>query len=200
MDYIICNKNTAIRIVDGKIVTCSRKDAQRFDSGKAKNVLGNLPKTMKKFHFKIESVPEISPGNPDPEPTTVPAEESPPKVITNEFYSLPSQVSRWVEKVKTYNGLIQEASERKEVLLADLSNIDKRKANIEHEIEFIHKPNACAGYKLFRQLKDTMEERRAIKDEILIVDVILTSKVENLTGEYMDKTVEGLQHRKYTYR
>lgn len=200
MDYIIGNKNVAVKVVEGRTVTCSRKDAQRFEYGKAKNVLGNLPKTLKKFHFKIEAIPEIKQKSvinilkkDDPPPEL-------PKVTTNESYILPEQVNRWVDKVKSYNGLVQEASDRKETLLVELSNIDKQISDLEHEIEFVNKPNACMGYKMFRQLKDALIERRTIKDEIIVVGAILNSKVGSLTGEYMDKTVEGLQHRKYKYR
>ena len=67
MDYIITtsNKKNFIRLNNnGTPEVCSSKyDAQKFEYSKAKNLLEHLPRTMTKFHFRVEAVPEIAPKN-----------------------------------------------------------------------------------------------------------------------------------------
>lgn len=43
----------------GVPVTCAKSRAQRFESSKARNLVDNLPKTLKRFHFRVEAFPEI---------------------------------------------------------------------------------------------------------------------------------------------
>lgn len=62
MDYVITNSNNKVFIrlgENGFPETCAKQKAQRFKSSKARNILDNLPKTMKKFHFRVEPIPEI---------------------------------------------------------------------------------------------------------------------------------------------
>ena len=65
MDYVIVSpsRNQYIRIdADGRPVTCGKTQMQRFEYSKARNLLENLPKSMKRLHFKVEAVPEIKPA------------------------------------------------------------------------------------------------------------------------------------------
>lgn len=62
MDYVIKNhKNVYIRLGDnGKPVTCVEHAKMVFEHSKAKNILDNLPKTLKKLNFRVEAVPDIT--------------------------------------------------------------------------------------------------------------------------------------------
>ena len=61
LEYVITNnQKTFIRLNDsGTPVTCGKNDSQRFEYSKARNIVEHLPKTLKKFHFKVQAVPEI---------------------------------------------------------------------------------------------------------------------------------------------
>ena len=47
-----------------------------------------------------------------------------------------------------------------------LSEIDKLKNELEHQIENDKKVNACQGYKYFKAQKDIYEKRRVIKENL----------------------------------
>ena len=62
MDYEIVSSNKRVYIRldnNGKPVTCARDARMRFDRTKARNILNMLPKPLKKFHFRMEAIPEI---------------------------------------------------------------------------------------------------------------------------------------------
>ena len=52
------------------------------------------------------------------------------------------------------------------LLNKSLSEIDKLKNELEHQIENDKKVNACQGYKYFKAQKDIYEKRRAIKENL----------------------------------
>ncbi len=57
MDCYITNGKIYIRLNNkGQPETCARVDAQKFSKEKGENILRNLPKTMKKFHFKLKII------------------------------------------------------------------------------------------------------------------------------------------------
>ena len=53
-----------------------------------------------------------------------------------------------------------------QLLNKSLSEIDKLKNELEHQIENDKKVNACQGYKYFKAQKDIYEKRRAIKENL----------------------------------
>ena len=62
MDYVITNptKKLFIRLnKNGAPETCGEQMAQRFESSKARNIVDHLPKTMTKFNFVVEPIPEL---------------------------------------------------------------------------------------------------------------------------------------------
>ena len=62
-----------------------------------------------------------------------------------------------------------ELKKRKHMLNLELSTADKKKTDIEHYIEF-YQLSASQGYKVAKMLKDCLEERRNIKNELQIID------------------------------
>ena len=82
MDYVIKNnKKVYIRVKNGRAETCSENLKGVFSEHKAKNILNSLPKTLRRYHFYVEAIPDIA-----------------PKVKENKVYEIPEEVSRWINK------------------------------------------------------------------------------------------------------
>ena len=61
MDYMICNnRRVYIRLAEnGRPETCGERDCGRVEYSKARNIVDNLPKILKKMNFKVEAIPDI---------------------------------------------------------------------------------------------------------------------------------------------
>lgn len=201
MDYIITNRKEAIRLDPaGRPCTCNHKAAQRFPKEKARHIKAHLPKTLQRFHFQVERAGEETVNVPDVDPQTVniPGES---KVIMNTYRAgVPSCVQAWVNKVKSFNGLAKEAEQRKEFLNGKLSDTDKEIENVKHEIEFSQNMNVCDGYSEYKKMRELLRKRREIKDELFIVNLILSSNLSAVSQNQIERSAEGLANRKYKYR
>lgn len=63
MDYLITNPSGKVFIRldnNGKPETCCKEMAQKFERSKAMNIVDNLPKTLRRFRFKTQAIPEIT--------------------------------------------------------------------------------------------------------------------------------------------
>ena len=178
----------------GHPVTCSKQNRQKFEYRKACNVLAHLPKTLHKFHFKVEPVREQTKS-----PPTKEEKERFRRVIDNQ-YIIPAEVQDWLNRVQECNGLAKDAASRKSELIQKLSNVDKELSNCLHEIELSKDMNACNGFKAYRQTKNILQKRRLIKDELSVVDSILTSNLQSIATDRIQKVVDGLGKRKFTFR
>ena len=193
LDYVIRNnKNVYIRLGDkGKPVTCVESAKMTFEHSKALNILDNLPKTLKKLNFKVEAIPDIEQKN-----KTTQVE----KTVIHKEYTPPESVTRWIEKFGVCDDVIQEARDRKEELIAALSNTDKELSNTLHKIELGKSKNACEGFKEYKELKSILDKRRNIKDELMIISSVLHMDFKSFDGEIISKAVAGLAKRKFTMR
>ena len=193
MDYIIRNnKNVCIRLNDnGTPETCGRNMAQRFENSKARNILDHLPKTMKKFHFRVEAIPDEIIHKP---------EIVKENVIVESHHTVPEAVKIWVSRVKNCNDLAQDATKRKEELLKALSNVDRDLSNHLHKIEFTKWKNGSEGYKAYKAVKIILERRRRIKDELIIVQSILSSNLESMAANHVEKVANNLSNRIFSMR
>lgn len=195
MKYVIKNnKNLYIRLnEDGRPVTCTKQNKSLFEYSKAKNILGNLPKTLKRMHFKVEAIPDINPkdsNQTNPEP----------KVIQKENYIVSENVTRWVEKFGICDDILNEAQQRKEELITELSKVDREFSNIIHKIEFENKIDLYGGWIERNDIKANRKKRRDIKDELLIISNVLRIDFRNLSSENVNKAIAGLANRKFTLR
>lgn len=196
MDYVITNPTNKIFIrldSKGSPQTCVSQMAQRFEFSKAKNILTNLPKTLKNFGFRVEPVPEIPIKNSE-------KEKAEPKVLQKDNYIVSENISRWIEKFGMCDDIIKEARERKEELIAELSNVDKEISNIIHQIELEDSVDLYRGWLERNQIKAARERRRTIKDELIIISSVLKADFRNLDRNNVRKSVEGLSNRKFTLR
>lgn len=113
--------------------------------------------------------------------------------------SIADNIQLWIDRVSDMNGLAVDASNRKDVLLQQLSDIDKEISDIMHYIEF-SKLNAAQGYKAFKMIKDRRIKRRSIKNELNIVEVILSKKFNDSISKEIMKAVENMDKRTYEPR
>lgn len=105
----------------------------------------------------------------------------------------------WLDKVSGLNGLRNDATNRKEELCKQLSNVDKELSDINHYIEFCNL-NAAQGYKAYKMVKERRIKRRIIKNELVIVDIILEKNISDSMTEEIEKAIRNLDERTYTPR
>lgn len=196
MDYIIKNhKNVYIRLnSNGKPVTCTEHQKTLFEESKAKNIIDNLPNTLKKLKFKIEAVPDII------NLSDVHSENNVTRVLQTENYIVSDQIKKWIEKFGICDDILKEAKKRKDELNIIISNYDRAISNWLHEVEIEKKKNACRGYLKYIDVKEIVDKRRVAKDEWIIINNILQMDFRNLDKEVVSKAVAGLAKRKFTYR
>lgn len=192
MQYMIKNKRSVYIRLDGngRAVTCFEKQKGTFEYSKACNIVKSLPKHLKKMGFQVEGIPDIP----------APAKKN-AKVIKSDHYEPSVNVVRWVEKIGTASDILHEAIDRDEDLRRQLSNIDKERMNLLHEIELKSSFDMYSAWKMLKELQKNAKERRDIKDEMLILSNIIRSfDHEQISRKRIAHNIEGLKKRKYTYR
>ena len=122
MDYVIKNdRNLYIRLnKQGLPVSCGQSNKGLFTNDKARNIVDNLPKHLKKLRFKVEAIPD----------TVKPKVVETPKVLVKDAYEQAIGISSWLNKFGEYSKTIDEAKSRKEdLLLSKEEVIPKRITN-----------------------------------------------------------------------
>lgn len=194
LDYCIKNhKNVYIKLNDnGQPVTCSESFKGLFAEHKAKNILNSLPKTLRKMNFRVIAIPDIKPKEEVKEET---------KVIQNGTYIISEDISRWIDKFGACSDILEEAKQRENELISTLDNVDKEFLNILHTIELEKSKDMYGGWQQYKYIKENREKRRKYKDELLIVqDVLKEINPNYLHRERVQKAIDGLLGRKYTFR
>lgn len=197
MDYCIKNnRNIYIKLNEnGAPTTCVESVKGLFEFSKAKNILGCLPKRLRAMNFKVEPIPEIK--STKAKELTV-KEKS---IQNKEDYFLTEDITRWIDKFGVCSDVLEEAKERKAVLIVELRNKDTELIDILHIIEIEPPKDLYNGWKLYKQIKANRKERRLIKDELLIVENVLREiNPSCVNREQIQKAIDGLFTRKYTFR
>lgn len=97
--------------------------------------------------------------------------------------------------------ILNEAKQREEYLINELQNIDKEILDILHIIEIENPKDMFGAWKLYKSIRTNREKRRNIKDELMIVESVLSEiNPVYLQRERVQKAVDGLMNRKYTFR
>lgn len=195
MDYEIVSGNQKVYIKldsGGRPVTCGKSERGKFEKSKAKNILNSLPKTLRKFHFKMEAIPDI-PKKEDP--TTK------PKVIENVGYVPSSNVTQWIEKFGQCGDILNAAIERHSELVKNLSDLDKGLTDLLHSVELERPKDLFKAWIIYTDIRTNRRKRRDVKDELRIIrDVIHGVDPAALQREHIKKSVDDLVNRKYIYR
>lgn len=95
--------------------------------------------------------------------------------------------------------LVKALKKRKEQLPNEQSVVDKERCDIEHYIEF-NCLSASEGYKAYRMLKDCLDRRRAIKNEMEMIDSALRISVSNVKPARVAKIIHSPENKKYEPR
>ena len=159
--------------------TTKFEHAERFPYTKALNVLHNcIGPSMRKYWDVIEAEGQLCPscGN---------------KENAGEF--------DWDEISNAQHQLYKTLSQYGEELRARLSEVDLEICDIQHYIEFFSL-DAAKGYKAYRMLKDRLERRRTIKDEMAKVNCFLTGSSEDFSSGKIGRQIKGLDNCRYTPR
>ena len=195
MDYEIVSGNQKVYIkldAGGRPVTCVKFERGKLKKSKAKNILNSLTRTLRKFHFKMEAIPEI-PKKEDP--TTK------PKVIENVGYVPSSNVTQWIEKFGQCGDILNAAIERHSELVKNLSDLDKGLTDLLHSVELERPKDLFKAWIIYTDIRTNRRKRRDVKDELRIIrDVIHGVDPAALQREHIKKSVDDLVNRKYIYR
>ena len=199
MDCVITNKQKRlyIKLDKGKPVTCSSVNAQRFEESKARNILDSLPKPLRRLGFSVEFVPEIVPKA---IPNNITSEGN---VLENESRYQPSEeINRWIDDFGKCGDIISEAEIRKEELKVRQSELDKELSDLLHIIEIEKSKDLYNGWKVYKKIRENRIHRREVKDELLIIQNVLSQikDPEVFKRDRVQKAVDGLSNRKYTFR
>lgn len=184
---------------------CSFEGCVQFDSyTKAKNILKScLGKSFnRRFH-----VEEIVIDDPVVEVTdVVPAElVQEPKVesrcdVIKALIDEPiieDVIPKAHEALKNALDIFREADRNRDYLVNRLRILDCEISDIEHYTEFSEGLNVYQGWLAYKLLKKRLEERRIIKDELLMLN-----NAEETIGclERAVKQIEGMSNRQYSPR
>ena len=201
MNYVVTNDKLYIRLSsDGSPVTCSKRNAQVFEKDKADNILKNLPKVLKNFHFKVKPVPQSEQEVPQNKTKTdnVQSEENP--LIRKDSYIPCDEVVQWIEKSRQCSEFVEDATRRRAVLHKKLANVDRELSNCMHQIELEKWKSGCDGYKLYKLEKEILEKRRQIKDELVIIQSVLDNTKCTIGIKNIEKTFNRLGTRRFEIR
>lgn len=200
MNYLITNptKQVFIRLDNnGRPETCGRETAQKFESSKANNIVDHLPKTLKRFHFKVQAIPEI--GTHENKNIVKVIEEN--IIHENTNFEVTENITQWIYKFGNCADILEEAKQRQKLLLQQLEEADNELIDILHIIEMKPPKDLYHGWLLYKQIKTNRKNRRIIKDELIIIQNVL-EKVDSfwLSRKQIQKAIDGLFKRKYKFR
>lgn len=169
---------------NGKPITCSYGNKELFEQSKAKNILASLPKTLRRLNFRVERVPDI-----------------PPKIIQTRNYKISDDIKKWVDKFGGCGDILNEATDRMKFLLEEQRKLDNELIDILHIVEIENSKDLYNGWLQYKHIRENREKRRLVKDEMIIIGDIL-EKVNSscFQRERLQKSIDGLFTRKYTFR
>lgn len=196
MRYTIKNdKGTYVRLdSNGRPATCGEKEKGMFEFQKAKNILDNLPKILKRMEFKLEAVP--SPEKRE-EKDGLPNDGG---FLEGNAYKIPDAVSRWADKFGEYEKIAEEARGRMKELDEMYSENKRMILDVRHRIELESNKDLYGGWLLYVELRTLLRKRRDIKDERMIICDAMRMKVSKVSSKEIKKRIDGLAERKYTFR
>ena len=200
MDCMITNQDKKIYIRlngNGQPETCVKSVAQKFTDTKARNILNNLPRTLKHFNFMIVTVPDDEVEKTNKDLNEIKDISTPGKTIKNENYIVPNTVTSWMDRIEKCNNLVVEAKHRKDELFEQLSDVDKDLSNCLHIIEMTKWKSGCDGYKEYKKIKQILEKRRVIKDELSVVQSLASCDINHFS---VDHVVNKLVDRSFAIR
>lgn len=189
--YAITNKDKTVWVYQNKgsyTLTTDKARALIFDSKPAAEAVfkSNLSKLIKSKGVTVQTVGVQIEGT---------ETKSEPKVVT---VPSPTESSKYI--ISVLSEAVAKLNVRHQELVDQESKYDCQKTDIEHYIEFnAGKLNACDGYKAYKLLQDVLLERRKIKDELQIIQVVRDRmNVEDIAN--VEQKIKELEARIYKPR
>lgn len=206
---------------ESKMKLGSKVRAKVFDDQKAKNLIKNPPKNMRLYKFELEPLTEgkteqeikqeqiLQRAAEHAKKTGCYTElkenlivEAKPEVkqekkienqpIIKENHN--NNIDNWLKKLHSCNGIKEEARERMEYLYKKLSLIDQAQDVFLHVIESNEHPNASMAYKERMKLSEIRKKRRQIKNELVVVQMIISNNTSSKLYERMIAVSENIQN------
>lgn len=181
--------------------------AKVFDEQKARNIIKKPPHSMRQYKFEIEPLVEgKSEQEIKQEQILMKAAEHAKKTgcytkLENENkQEVKSEVNNinsidvWLQKLNNCNGIKREAQERLDYLNQKLSLIDQAQDIVLHMIEKNEHPNAPTAYKQRMKILEIRKKRRKIKNEMIIVQMIVANNLSSRMYDHILTVSNGLQN------
>lgn len=182
----ICKSKTGNSYATTTLLT----DATTWENKvKCDNVIKTLPKTYKNLNFKSKCVSIINENNKE--------EKFEEDELTEEFYDFQLDIDELVSNIEdsfkllaTYNKSIN----------TKLKYVEKEIIDIEHAAEF-YNLNASEGFKLYKMLQKARQDRRAVKDDMVKLEVIFNADLNSwINGIVAEVIFNKLGNRSYCPR
>lgn len=104
------------------------------------------------------------------------------------------------EAITCHQQLLYQDLKRYGVQLSDeLSQVDLEICDIQHYIEFFNL-DAARGYKAYRMLKERLQRRREIKEEIAKTNLLLNGSSTDYSSGKISRQIENFNNKSYTPR
>ena len=114
-------------------------------------------------------------------------------------YSNDADKNNWYDKFVGIDDLFAYAEKRGGDISAKLSKLDMAVTDIEHYIEFTNL-NARDGYKIYRKLHKILQQRRKLKSEQKVVNIINRNKDSVSAIKQIVNTIKAESNHIYTPR
>jgi hypothetical protein len=188
--YAITNKDKTVWVCRDKTaysLTTDKARAVTFESKPAADAVykSNLSKLIKSKGVTVQTV-------------GVQIENTDANLVSSPSYTPPAESSKYI--ISVLSEAVAKLNVRHQELAEQQSKFDGQVSDIVHYIEFnTGKLNACDGYKAYKLLQDTLLERRKVKDELQIIQVVRDRmNVEDMTN--VEQKIKELEGRTYKPR
>lgn len=187
--YVICSGKQYLTISNcsQQGTTSNLSQAKVFNTyEKAENFIKCIKKTLQMHNWDIKSL------NEDEQLKSL--EDI--SYIKTQFESENFSWSDTLNNIETFH---KDLKQHMDNLRLQQSQNDKEICDIYHFIEFFSL-SASQGFKAYRMLKERLQTRRKIKDELQKAKYILNADHINIIGGSLKKNIESLENRKYEPR
>jgi hypothetical protein len=190
MKYVVVkNENQFVKFdFNNKIThTSNIALAERFGLKEAKALIKNNIKPKERNLYSVVLDKES-------EPTSLHNNQT---VFENEDFS-------WIDTCSLMERVFSELDAYKDRLEQQLDEVQNSLTDISHKIEFPKSNgkeyNASEMTNLFKLHRDTLRQRRKIKDDLMYLHILSESSIEDFTRGRVMSRVSGMDHREHKPR
>lgn len=196
--YVITDANKSVWVYKdtsgGYSLTTDKNKALILDSKIAANAVfkSNLSKLIKSKGVTVQTVTLQMVGADN---------LVKPKEVVKSESSTPLEVGSSKYIISVLSDAVAKLNCRHMVLTEEQAKYDRQVTDVEHYIEFnAGKLNAYDGYKAYKLLQDVLVERRKVKDELQIIQVVRDKMAFPEDIANIDERVRQMEARRYEPR